>query len=190
LGNLDKSTHQLIADFLYENPDGKWKAGVWYPKKRLMVKPLEMPSSEALLRIPDLLGQTVIVTVGAAGVGKSAMTAHFTATRERSDIATVLKRSSLETAFDDVLLSYNDEGRDGTHPRGVDAVVGSSAYQIVIYDRSSSDDLDFSCLFDQCARDGKGFLLVYSVTDKSSFDEITQLKLKILRNKEEDQFPM
>ena len=43
---------------------------------------------------------------------------------------------------------------------------------------------------DQWMREGKGFLLVYSVSDRASFDEIMVFKEKILRAKELDKVPM
>ena len=42
----------------------------------------------------------------------------------------------------------------------------------------------------QYMRTGEGFLLVFSVTDRSSFDEIERFHKQILRVKDRDQFPM
>merc|ERR1711865_343911 len=39
-------------------------------------------------------------------------------------------------------------------------------------------------------REGKGFLLVYSIASRNSFDEISVFKEKILRAKDMDQVPM
>jgi len=39
-------------------------------------------------------------------------------------------------------------------------------------------------------RSGEGFLLVYSITDRSSFDEIYKFHKQILRVKDRDEFPM
>lgn len=43
---------------------------------------------------------------------------------------------------------------------------------------------------EQWMREGKGFLLVYSVTSRSSFDDISAFKDKILRAKDVDSVPM
>ena len=43
---------------------------------------------------------------------------------------------------------------------------------------------EYSSMQDQWMREGKGFLLVYSVSDRASFDEIVVFKDKILRAKE------
>jgi len=39
-------------------------------------------------------------------------------------------------------------------------------------------------------RDGKGFLLVYSICDKQSFDKVQELREKILRTKDSSDVPM
>lgn len=39
-------------------------------------------------------------------------------------------------------------------------------------------------------RTGQGFLIVYSITSKSSFDEVTQFREQILRVKDADKVPM
>ena len=43
---------------------------------------------------------------------------------------------------------------------------------------------------EQYMRSGEGFLLVFSVTDHSSFDEIFKFHRQILRVKDRDEFPM
>lgn len=39
-------------------------------------------------------------------------------------------------------------------------------------------------------RSGEGFLLVFSVTDRGSFDELPRFHKQILRVKDRDEFPM
>ncbi len=39
-------------------------------------------------------------------------------------------------------------------------------------------------------RSGEGFLLVFSVTERSSFEEISKFHRQILRVKDRDEFPM
>jgi GTPase SAR1 family protein len=43
---------------------------------------------------------------------------------------------------------------------------------------------------EQYMRTGEGFLLVYSITSRPSFDEITTFQQQILRVKDKDYFPM
>lgn len=49
---------------------------------------------------------------------------------------------------------------------------------------------EYSAMREQYMRSGEGFLLVYSVTSRSSFDEIIQYHQQILRVKDQDVFPM
>ena len=43
---------------------------------------------------------------------------------------------------------------------------------------------------DQWMRDGKGFLLVYNITARNTFDEVSALYDKILRSKDQEKVPM
>lgn len=43
---------------------------------------------------------------------------------------------------------------------------------------------------DQWMREGKGFLLVYCVTEKSTFEDIAQYREKIFRTKDSRDVPM
>ena len=49
---------------------------------------------------------------------------------------------------------------------------------------------EFSAMREQYMRSGEGFLLVFSVTERSSFDEISKFHRQILRVKDRDEFPM
>ena len=43
---------------------------------------------------------------------------------------------------------------------------------------------------EQYMRSGEGFLLVFSVTDRNSFEELLRFHKQILRVKDRDEFPM
>jgi Ras-related protein R-Ras2 len=49
---------------------------------------------------------------------------------------------------------------------------------------------EFSAMREQYMRSGEGFLLVFAVTDKASFDEMYKFHRQILRVKDRDEFPM
>ena len=49
---------------------------------------------------------------------------------------------------------------------------------------------EFSAMREQYMRSGEGFLLVFSLTDHSSFAEISKFQKQILRVKDRDEFPM
>lgn len=49
---------------------------------------------------------------------------------------------------------------------------------------------EYSAMREQYMRAGQGFLLVYSITSRSSFEEITSFQQQILRVKDKDYFPI
>jgi len=49
---------------------------------------------------------------------------------------------------------------------------------------------EFSAMREQYMRSGEGFLLVFSVTDYTSFEEVFKFHRQILRVKDRDEFPM
>ena len=49
---------------------------------------------------------------------------------------------------------------------------------------------EYSAMREQYMRTGEGFLLVYSITSRQSFEEITTFQQQILRVKDRDYFPM
>lgn len=48
----------------------------------------------------------------------------------------------------------------------------------------------YSAMREQYMRTGEGFLLVYSITSRSSFEEISTFHQQILRVKDKDSFPV
>lgn len=49
---------------------------------------------------------------------------------------------------------------------------------------------EYSAMREQYMRTGEGFLLVYSITSRESFDEIVTFQQQILRVKDKDYFPI
>eukprot|EP01121_Diplochlamys_sp_Union-15-3_P011872 TRINITY_DN3480_c0_g1_i4.p1 TRINITY_DN3480_c0_g1~~TRINITY_DN3480_c0_g1_i4.p1 ORF type:complete len:142 (-),score=29.61 TRINITY_DN3480_c0_g1_i4:66-491(-) len=49
---------------------------------------------------------------------------------------------------------------------------------------------EYSAMRDQYIRTGQGFLIVYSVAAKSSFEAVSNFREQILRVKDEDDYPM
>jgi len=49
---------------------------------------------------------------------------------------------------------------------------------------------EYSAMREQYMRTGEGFLLVYSITSRSSFEEIVTFQQQILRVKDKDYFPV
>ncbi|WAR09403.1 RRAS2-like protein [Mya arenaria] len=67
-------------------------------------------------------------------------------------------------------------------------VIDGDVARLDILDTAGQEE--FSAMREQYMRSGMGFLLVYSVTDRSSFDEIYKFHKQILRVKDREEFPM
>lgn len=73
----------------------------------------------------------------------------------------------------------------------MDQSFGISNFSLVLYlsilDTAGQEE--FSAMREQYMRSGEGFLLVFSVTDYSSFEEMFKYHRSILRVKDRDSFP-
>ncbi|XP_063696517.1 ras-like protein 2 [Culicoides brevitarsis] len=106
-----------------------------------------------------------LVVVGGGGVGKSALTIQFI-------------QSYFVTDYDPTIEdSYTKQ-----------CVIDDIPCKLDILDTAGQEE--FSAMREQYMRSGEGFLLVFSVTDHSSFDEMFKFHRQILRVKDRDEFPM
>uniref|UniRef100_A0A0K8TPU4 Putative ras subfamily protein of ras small gtpase n=1 Tax=Tabanus bromius TaxID=304241 RepID=A0A0K8TPU4_TABBR len=106
-----------------------------------------------------------LVVVGGGGVGKSAVTIQFI-------------QSYFVTDYDPTIEdSYTKQ-----------CVIDDVPAKLDILDTAGQEE--FSAMREQYMRSGEGFLLVFSLTDHSSFDEIPKFQKQILRVKDRDEFPM
>ncbi|XP_017860942.1 PREDICTED: ras-like protein 2 [Drosophila arizonae] len=106
-----------------------------------------------------------LVVVGGGGVGKSAITIQFI-------------QSYFVTDYDPTIEdSYTKQ-----------CVIDDVPAKLDILDTAGQEE--FSAMREQYMRSGEGFLLVFSLNDHSSFDEIPKFQRQILRVKDRDEFPM
>lgn len=106
-----------------------------------------------------------LVVVGGGGVGKSALTIQFI-------------QSYFVTDYDPTIEdSYAKQ-----------CVIDDAVARLDILDTAGQEE--FSAMREQYMRSGMGFLLVFSVSDRNSFDEIYKFHKQILRVKDRDEFPM
>lgn len=106
-----------------------------------------------------------LVVVGGGGVGKSAITIQFI-------------QSYFVTDYDPTIEdSYTKQ-----------CVIDDVPAKLDILDTAGQEG--FSAMREQYMRSGEGFLLVFSVTDRASFDEMYKFHKQILRVKDRDEFPM
>ncbi|KAL3288415.1 hypothetical protein HHI36_002861 [Cryptolaemus montrouzieri] len=106
-----------------------------------------------------------LVIVGGGGVGKSAITLQFI-------------QSYFVTDYDPTIEdSYTKQ-----------CVIDEIPAKLDILDTAGQEE--FSAMREQYMRSGEGFLLVFSVTERSSFEEVYKFHKQILRVKDRDEFPM
>ncbi|GAB5367806.1 hypothetical protein AAMO2058_001263000 [Amorphochlora amoebiformis] len=106
-----------------------------------------------------------LAVLGSGAVGKSALT--------------------IRLVTDNFLDEYDPTIEDSYRKQ---VVIDEETALLDILDTAGQDE--FSSMQDQWMRDGKGFLLVYSITDKQSFDKIKELREKILRTKDSEKVPI
>jgi len=106
-----------------------------------------------------------LVVVGPGGVGKSACTIQFI-------------QSYFVTDYDPTIEdSYTKQ-----------CIVDDTVAKLDILDTAGQEE--FSAMREQYMRSGEGFLLVFSLTDRNSFEEIYKFHRQVLRVKDRDEFPM
>eukprot|EP00736_Rhodelphis_marinus_P009049 Rmarinus@m.10025 len=106
-----------------------------------------------------------LVIVGGGGVGKSALTIQL-----------------IQNHFiDEYDPTIEDSYRKQT-------TIDDETCLLDILDTAGQEE--YSAMRDQYMRTGQGFLLVYSITSRSSFEEIASFREQILRVKDADKVPM
>ncbi|GAU98194.1 hypothetical protein RvY_09373 [Ramazzottius varieornatus] len=111
-------------------------------------------------------GQTYkLVVVGSGGVGKSALTIQFI-------------QSYFVDSYDPTIEDFYSK----------QCVIDDVVAKLEILDTAGQEE--FSAMREQYMRNGEGFLLAFSVVDRTSFDEIYKFHKQILRVKDRDEFPM
>lgn len=109
--------------------------------------------------------QYKLVVVGGGGVGKSALTIQFIQMHFVQDYDPTIEDSYKKQCVIDDKVAHLD-----------------------ILDTAGQEE--FSAMREQYMRTGEGFILVFSVTDRGSFEEIPRFHTQILRVKDKDEFPM
>ena len=67
-------------------------------------------------------------------------------------------------------------------------VIDDQVARLDILDTAGQEE--FSAMREQYMRSGEGFLLVFSLTERASFEEVYKFHKQVLRVKDRDEFPM
>ncbi|ETO19181.1 hypothetical protein RFI_18052 [Reticulomyxa filosa] len=106
-----------------------------------------------------------VVVVGAGGAGKSALVVRFITDHFHDTYDPTIEDSYRKQ------ISINEEG-------------------LVLEVLDTAGQEEFSSFHDAWIRDGNGFILVFSLCDRSTLDSISAFREKILRSKDKTSFPM
>jgi len=106
-----------------------------------------------------------LVVVGGGGVGKSCLT--------------------IRMVQDHFIDEYDPTIEDSYRKQ---VVVDNEVALLDVLDTAGQEE--YSAMREQYMRTGEGFLLVYAINSRESFDEITTFQQQILRVKDKDSFPM
>ncbi|CAG8774490.1 6507_t:CDS:2, partial [Cetraspora pellucida] len=114
----------------------------------------------------QFLREYKLVVVGGGGVGKSALTIQF-----------------IQAHFVD---EYDPTIEDSYRKQ---CVIDDEVALLDVLDTAGQEEYRHVAMREQYMRTGEGFLLVYSITSRNSFDEISTFHQQILRVKDKDYFP-
>jgi len=112
-----------------------------------------------------LLREYKLVVVGGGAVGKSALTIQF------------MKSKFIDEYDPTIEDSYQKQ-----------SIIDDEVVLLDVLDTAGQDE--YSAMRETYMRPGEGFLLVYSVTSRNSFEEIMLFQETILRVKDQDYFPI
>ncbi|OJA16402.1 hypothetical protein AZE42_05509 [Rhizopogon vesiculosus] len=113
----------------------------------------------------QFLREYKLVVVGGGGVGKSALTIQF-----------------IQGQFVD---EYDPTIEDSYRKQ---CVIDEEVALLDVLDTAGQEE--YGAMREQYMRTGEGFLLVYSITSRDSFEEISTFHQQILRVKDQDSFPV
>ncbi|KAF8953139.1 Ras GTPase [Entomortierella lignicola] len=113
----------------------------------------------------QLMREYKLVVVGGGGVGKSALTIQF-----------------IQSHFVD---EYDPTIEDSYRKQ---CVIDEEVSLLDVLDTAGQEE--YSAMREQYMRSGEGFLLIYSITSRNSFEEISTFYQQILRVKDKDFFPI
>lgn len=106
-----------------------------------------------------------LVVLGNPGVGKSALTIQF-----------------IQSYF---VMDYDPTIEDSYTKQ---CIVDGEICKLEVLDTAGQEE--FSAMREQYMRKGDGFVIVFSVTDRQSFEQIARFHKQILRAKDRDEYPM
>ncbi|GAA5869016.1 hypothetical protein JCM3774_002448 [Rhodotorula dairenensis] len=149
----------------------------------------------------QFLREYKLVVVGGGGVGKSALTIQFIQSHFVDEYDPTIKQREEQTSRDDprsrqtltvlyclcaaTIVTHAYRSKDSYRKQ---CMIDEEVALLDVLDTAGQEE--YSAMREQYMRTGEGFLLVYSITSRNSFDEISTFHQQILRVKDKDYFPV
>ncbi|SJL00043.1 probable 24 kDa Ras-like protein [Armillaria ostoyae] len=130
----------------------------------------------------QFLREYKLVVVGGGGVGKSALTIQFIQSHFVDEYDPTIEGKY----FDSITLSVVLIQRVDSYRK--QCVIDDEVALLDVLDTAGQEE--YGAMREQYMRTGEGFLLVYSITSRNSFEEISTFHQQILRVKDQDTFPV
>ena len=95
-------------------------------------------------------------------------------------------KKSLYTFFQSYFVTDYDPTIEDSYQK--QCVIDDKVAKLDVLDTAGQEE--FSAMREQYMRSGEGFLLVFSLSDRRSFEEAARFHKDILRSKDRDEFPV
>ncbi|TEY34621.1 hypothetical protein BOTCAL_0620g00010 [Botryotinia calthae] len=121
-----------------------------------------------------------LVVVGGGGVGKSCLTIQLIQSHFVDEYDPTIEGKDIAFIFSNLMIAC--------HSYRKQCVIDEEVALLDVLDTAGQEE--YSAMREQYMRTGEGFLLVYSITSRQSFEEIMTFQQQILRVKDKDYFPI
>ena len=132
----------------------------------------------------QFLREYKLVVVGGGGVGKSCLTIQLIQSHFVDEYDPTIEGPPLHQS----LRSGESLPISGPDSYRKQCVIDDEVALLDVLDTAGQEE--YSAMREQYMRTGEGFLLVYSITSRQSFEEILTFQQQILRVKDKDYFPI
>lgn len=131
----------------------------------------------------QFLREYKLVVVGGGGVGKSCLTIQLIQSHFVDEYDPTIEGKTSSSRFCHSLTPVRDP--DSYRKQ---CVIDDEVALLDVLDTAGQEE--YSAMREQYMRTGEGFLLVYSINSRQSFEEILTFQQQILRVKDKDYFPI
>ena len=133
----------------------------------------------------QFLREYKLVVVGGGGVGKSCLTIQLIQSHFVDEYDPTIEGVPSYGGYNAAIEVKANESTDSYRKQ---CVIDDEVALLDVLDTAGQEE--YSAMREQYMRTGEGFLLVYSITSRQSYEEILTFQQQILRVKDRDYFPI